>query len=151
MISGIVTEDLDLLVTIEVFDGNGVLRSLEAVLDTGFNGDLALPRDVILELGLAYRGKLSWILATGQEETMSNYDGAVSWHGQSRDVEVVETASESDPGDGFGHRKQTNRRCPNRRRSADRRKPVNMLHDETKHGLNIEPLALGDYFNDAIG
>ena len=95
MISGIVTEDLDLLVTIEVFDGNGVLRSLEAVLDTGFNGDLALPRDVILELGLAYRGKLSWILATGQEETMSNYDGAVSWHGQSRDVEVVETASES--------------------------------------------------------
>ena len=95
MISGIVTEDLDLLVTIEIFDGNGVLRSLEAVLDTGFNGDLALPRDVILELGLAYRGKLSWILATGQEETMSNYDGAVSWHGQSRDVEVVETASES--------------------------------------------------------
>ena len=95
MISGIVTEDLDLLVTIEIFDGNGVLRSLEAVLDTGFNGDLALPRDVILELGLAYRGKLSWILATGQEESMSNYDGAVSWHGQSRDVVVVETASES--------------------------------------------------------
>ncbi len=95
MISGIVTEELDLLVTIEIFDGNGALRSLEAVLDTGFNGDLVLPRDVILELGLTYRGKLSWTLATGQGEMMSNYDGVVSWHGQPRDIQVVETDSQS--------------------------------------------------------
>ena len=95
MITGTVTENLDLLVPIEISNSNGALEPLDVVIDTGFNGDLALPRDVILALGLAYRGELSWTLATGEEATFSNYDGVVSWHRQPRDVEVVETESES--------------------------------------------------------
>ena len=95
MIAGTVTENLDLLVSIEISNSNGVCQSLKVVLDTGFNGDLALPRDVILALGLTYRGQISWTLATGQKATMSNYDGVVSWHRRPRDVEVVETESES--------------------------------------------------------
>ena len=95
MITGTVSESLDLLVTIEISDRNGVLQALEVILDTGFNGDLALPAEIIQNLGLTYRGQTSWTLATGEEATMSNYDGVVSWHGQSRDVEFVETDSES--------------------------------------------------------
>ena len=95
MITGRVSESLDLLVPIEVSDRNGVFLPLEIVLDTGFNGDLALPREIIQNLGLTYRGQTSWTLATGEEATMSNYDGVVLWHGQPRDVVVIETASES--------------------------------------------------------
>ena len=95
MITGTVTENLDLLVTVEIANSNGVFEPLEVIMDTGFNGDLALPRDVILDLGLAYRGQITWTLATGQEATMANYDGVLSWHGRPREVGVVETESES--------------------------------------------------------
>ena len=89
MIRGSVSENLDLLVTIEVSDIYGVFRSLEVVLDTGFNGYLILPEHVIQSLRLTYRGQVSTRLASGQEEAMSNYDAVVSWHGQTRDVEVL--------------------------------------------------------------
>ena len=54
-----------------------------------------MPRDVILALGLSYRGETTWKLATGQEVTIANYDGMVSWHGQSHNVVVIETSSGS--------------------------------------------------------
>ena len=95
MITGTVTENLDLQVTIEIANSNGGFEPLEVAMDTGFNGDLALPRDTIQNLGLTYRGQTSWTLATGEEVTMANYDGVVSWHGRSREVEVIETESES--------------------------------------------------------
>ena len=91
MITGSVSENLDLLVTIEVSDRNGVLQPLEVILDTGFNGDLTLPRDVVQHLGLTYRGQTPWTLASGKEVMMSNYDGEVTWHGLLREVQVVET------------------------------------------------------------
>ena len=94
MITGEVTEDLDLLVTVEVANNNGTFVPIEVVIDTGFNGDLALPRDVILALGLSYRGETTWTLATGEEAAMSNYEGVISWHGRPRDVVVIETGSE---------------------------------------------------------
>ena len=95
MITGTVTENLDLLVTIEIANSDGGFEPLEVAIDTGFNGDLALPRDTIQSLGLTYRGQTSWTLATGKEVTMANYDGVISWHGQSREVEIIETESES--------------------------------------------------------
>ncbi len=94
MITGKVAENLDLLVTVEVANSNGAFVPLEFVIDTGFNGELALPRDVILALGLDYRGEIALTLATSQEVTIANYDGVVSWHGRRRDVVVIETDSE---------------------------------------------------------
>ena len=91
MITGSVSEGLDLLVTIEVSDRNGVHQPLEVILDTGFNGDLTLPRDMVQHLGLTYRGQTPWTLASGKEVMMSNYDGEVFWHGLLREVQVVET------------------------------------------------------------
>lgn len=91
MITGSISENLDLAVTIEAPDMNGVLQPLEVIPDTGFNGELALSRDVIRNHGFTYRGQTLGTLATGQRESMSVYDGVISWHGQLRDVEVVET------------------------------------------------------------
>lgn len=95
MITGTVTNDLDILITLDVADGNGVFVPLEVVLDTGFNGDLSLPAQVIRSLGLTYRGRITCTLATGEEAALSNYDGVALWHGQPRDVAVIETGGEA--------------------------------------------------------
>ena len=55
MISGTVSADQQAVVTIEIMDGDGVLRSLEVILDTGFTGYLTLPSEAIEQLGLAVR------------------------------------------------------------------------------------------------
>ena len=95
MITGTVTEDLDLVVTIEVANSSGAFDPLEVVIDTGFNGDLALPRDVVRRLGLAYRGHFNFTLATGEVARLPNYEGVVPWHGRTLEVEILETESES--------------------------------------------------------
>ena len=95
MIRGYVNRYLEPVVTIEIEDSQGVLQSFEAVLDTGFNGELALPAQTIEKLGLSSRGQaLDWTIATGDEAPLAEYDGVVSWHGQSRRVVVVETGDE---------------------------------------------------------
>ena len=95
MIIGTLAENLDMVVTVEVADSSGVFQLLEVVIDTGFNGDLALPRDVIAGLGLAYRGHSPYTLGTGEAETLRNYEGLASWRERTLDVEITETESES--------------------------------------------------------
>ena len=90
MITGTVTERLDLLVTIEVSDSAGGLRPIEVVLDTGFDGDLALPSNVISDLELSYIGTVDVRLATGKKVKAPTYEGVVSWHGRQRNVIVIE-------------------------------------------------------------
>ena len=95
MMRGYVNRYLEPVVTIEVEDSDGALQSFEAVLDTGFNGDLALPYRAIEHLGLIDRDREEdWTLATGDEGPMPEFDGVVSWHGQSREVVVLETRGE---------------------------------------------------------
>ena len=95
MMRGYVNRDLEPVVTIEVEGSEGAFQSFEAVLDTGFNGEIALPSRAIERLGLVYRSQVrEWVLATGNEAPLAEYDGVVSWHGQIRRVAVVETGGE---------------------------------------------------------
>ena len=95
MMRGYVNRYLEPVVAIEIEDRDGALQSFEAILDTGFNGDIGLPVQMIERLGLADRGRaLSWTVATGEETAMPEFDGVVSWHGQSRRVIVLETGGE---------------------------------------------------------
>lgn len=52
MINGRVTGDLKAKIEIEIRDGDGVWNVLEVVIDTGFNGQLALPEETTRSLGL---------------------------------------------------------------------------------------------------
>jgi len=65
-------------------------KTVAAVVDTAFTGALALPSDVIRELGLSYRGERRVRLATGRQ-TVEIYGAVVSWFGQPRAVPVHET------------------------------------------------------------
>ena len=94
MIRGTLTEDLDMVVTVGVADSSRVFQPLEVVVDTGFNGGLALPRDVIARLGLTYRDHTPYTLGTGEAESLRNYEGVASWRERTLEVEITGTESE---------------------------------------------------------
>ncbi len=52
MINGRVTEDLKAEINIAISVDDGGWNSLDAVIDTGFNGQLALPEETVRSLGL---------------------------------------------------------------------------------------------------
>ena len=94
MITGNVNQALDPSIQIDIEDDDGNFHSTEVVLDTGFNGELALPFDAIRRLGLTYRGQSAISLAVG-EALARYYDGTTLWHGRRRDLQVLETDGES--------------------------------------------------------
>ena len=65
-------------------------KTVAAVVDTGFTGALALPSEIIQELGLTERGQRFVQLAYGQHG-LRVYGAVVSWFGQPRAVPVHET------------------------------------------------------------
>ena len=95
MIGGYVNRDLEPVVPIEIEDSTGSFQSYDVVLDTGFTGELMLPRQAIERLGLTYRGEVDgWTSAVGEETSFSAYDGVVIWHGQTRKVVILENNRE---------------------------------------------------------
>lgn len=69
-------------------------REIEAVIDTGFSGELMLPQTLIQELGLEEVGSSRYILADGSLSDAKVYAATVSWFGRAREVLVI--SSESD-------------------------------------------------------
>ena len=93
-IRGSVSLELEPLVSIELGNGKGVFQSLEALVDTGFNGELAMPYALIQEIGLDYIDEVPVVLADRQQRPVRAYDGVVSWHGRHRGVVVLDIGSE---------------------------------------------------------
>ena len=71
--------------------GGEELRQYDAILDTGFTGSLVLPESIITELGLAKRGVLTLTLGNGEEHPFDYYLGWVSWCGERRVIEVLQS------------------------------------------------------------
>ena len=82
-------ERLEATVVVEVSNGDGDSQTVEAVLDTGFNGHLTLTGELIERLGLDYLGQIQTVLADGGEITAYTYEAFVSWLGQTRRVEIL--------------------------------------------------------------
>ena len=95
MIRGRLNELLEPMVTVEVSNGDGDWRTVEALLDTGFSGHLTLAQDLIESLGLDYAGQTQMVLADGEDTTARAYVGFVNWFGQTRRAEII--ASEGVP------------------------------------------------------
>lgn len=74
-------------------DGDG--SDVEAVIDTGFTGHLALPVAMVSSLDLPELGTEEIMLADGRAEIVSVHRATVEWHGRSRVVPVL--AVEGDP------------------------------------------------------
>lgn len=90
MIRGRVDSDLQLILPIAVRAGDGSFHGAEAVLDTGFDGCLSLPREFIDILGWEPDLPVNVTMADGTLAIWDTWDGQISWHGRVRDILVFE-------------------------------------------------------------
>lgn len=62
--------------------GSRARREIEAVVDTGFNGNLTLPPSLIETLGLPFRRRDRAILGDGSETFFDTHEATVLWDGR---------------------------------------------------------------------
>lgn len=68
-------------------------KSIEFVVDTGFNGYLVLPTQLLHEIGFEHRGSTVVELADGSKVTSELYEGTILWFGKEKTVRVHATQS----------------------------------------------------------
>jgi clan AA aspartic protease len=75
-------------ICLEVRGGGENRLTIEAAVDTGFNGMVALPLDIINALELPWKSEGSGILADGRVSYFNLCTAKVLWHGRLREVTV---------------------------------------------------------------
>jgi clan AA aspartic protease len=95
MITGRVTSDREAVVNVRIEAPNGRSEVIEAVVDTGFTGFLALPGDVISRLGLPIKGLRDTILADGSAVVLVAYEPIVHWQGRRLLAPALEVEDEA--------------------------------------------------------
>lgn len=78
------------LVTVSIRPSDvAATHDIEVWIDTGFNGDLVLPQQLIDDLELPPSGTLKAILADGSEVALQRHICLIDWFGTERELEVV--------------------------------------------------------------
>jgi clan AA aspartic protease len=93
MITGIV-HDLEPIIPLSVCDSNGKIYTQDAIIDTGFDGWLSLPPDLINQLNLSWKRRGRAILGDGSECVFNVYEAVVVWDGDVLTIPVDEADSE---------------------------------------------------------
>ena len=78
MISGYVNSKLEAMISLLVYGPQAEAREIEALIDTGFAGDLTLPSATAEELGLENLAAGILVLADGTEVTFVQIAGLVA-------------------------------------------------------------------------
>ena len=87
---------LESVVTLAIANGNGDSESIEFVVDTGFTDEVALPLDIISRLNLpSAETSVRVTMADGSIGYANRYIAYIQWHGQRREVSVLNM--EGDP------------------------------------------------------
>jgi clan AA aspartic protease len=87
MIQGMII-GLEARVPIQFRGPNKQNQTVQATVDSGFDGYISLPPDVISLLRLRWKSEGRGILADGSESRFDVYDATIQWHGQTRRVPV---------------------------------------------------------------
>ena len=90
MIVGKVTANREAIIELEVIGSNQRKEKIEAVIDTGFNGYLTLSSDLINRLEFHLAGNRRVTLGDGNMVVLDVYLAKVLWHGQEREVLILE-------------------------------------------------------------
>ena len=90
MITGKVSSDREATVDLEILGSNRQQQRVVAVVDTGFNGSLTLPGDVIGGLELPLVGNRRATLGDGSIVALEAYLAKVLWHELEREVLVLQ-------------------------------------------------------------
>ena len=94
MITGIVNADLEAIIPISIFDFEGKVYTQNAIVDTGFNGWLSLPNDLITQLHLRWKRRGRAMLGDGSECVFNIYEAVVIWDGIHLTIPIDEADSE---------------------------------------------------------
>lgn len=87
MMQGYVNITYEAVISV-VISHKGKLKSVNAVIDTGFTGFLSLPSTVIAELELPWSYRDRATLGDGSETLFDIYEASVIWDGQFREIEI---------------------------------------------------------------
>jgi clan AA aspartic protease len=91
MIKGAVNSRSEASIALTVQGAPGRRKTVNVVIDTGFDGWLTLPSGVISELQLDWRSRGSAQLADGNETIFDSYDAQILWDQQHRRI-VIDSA-----------------------------------------------------------
>lgn len=91
MITGTVHNGLEARIRLSVRGASGHETEIEAVIDTGYDGFLTLPPEIIESLGCPALGVGEATLADGRTEEFRIYEATVLWDGLPRILEVDES------------------------------------------------------------
>ena len=87
---GTVNRYLELSVPLIALYLNSGGESIDFTIDTGFTEEIALPPDIVEQLGLPQEDDdVVMTLADGTERALTVYTGWVGWHGKLREVDVI--------------------------------------------------------------
>jgi len=90
MITGKVTANREAIIELEVVNWANQKQRVEAVIDTGFNGYLTLPSNLITRLRLQFVGNRRATLGDGNVVVMDMYLAKILWHRQERELLVLQ-------------------------------------------------------------
>ena len=94
MIIGIVNAYFEPIIPLSVCGSDGKVWTQDAIVDTGFNGWLSLPPNLIAELNLKWKRRGRAILGDGSECIFDVYEAVVVWNGNMLTIPVDEADSE---------------------------------------------------------
>ena len=90
MIVGRITNNQEAIIELKIV-GLNRREKTQVVIDTGFDGYLTLPGDLISRLGLRQAGRRHAILGDGNIVALEVYRAKVLWHDEEREVPVLRT------------------------------------------------------------
>ena len=90
MMAGRVTANREVIIELEVVGSNQMKGKVEAVMDTGFNGYLILPSDLVNRFKLQLAGNRRATLGDGNTVVLDGYLANVVWHDQEREILVLQ-------------------------------------------------------------
>jgi len=92
--TGHIDQDGHPVIPVDLFDQQGRLRRVEAMLDTGFDDFLALPGHWVQRLGLVWAATMPMRVATSEWAYFDVYEATVFWLGNRLPIRVLQTQSE---------------------------------------------------------
>ena len=95
MICGSVNDHLEPWIELAIQDQQGGRLTVQALLDTGFNGFLTLPTSWLLDMGLKRVGQTRVTLADGSEIVSDFFIATIHWDGKLITIDVE--AADTDP------------------------------------------------------
>ena len=94
MITGFVNVEFEPIIPLSIRSADGKVLTQDAIVDTGFNGWLSLPPDLITQLNLTWKRRGRATLGDGSDCVFDVYEAGVIWDKTLITIPVDEADSE---------------------------------------------------------